>query len=148
MMKIPAWGAMWGLAAAVFAAFKLLSWWPERRRGTPARTAAFLFAWPGMDARAFLDETRRPEPPAAGEWLFAAAKTAFGAALVWLVSPLASPHLLRGWIGLVGMIVVLHFGAFHLVSLFWRRRGVDAEPIMRAPILSTSLAELWGRRWN
>lgn len=136
---------MWGLAAAVFAAFKVLAWWPERARG---RTAAFLFGWPGMDARAFLDRERRPPAPAVAEWIFAGAKTALGAALIWAVAPRVSPPLLRGWTGLVGMIFVLHLGAFHLVSLAWRRLGVDAAPIMRAPILSASLAELWGRRWN
>jgi hypothetical protein len=147
-MTIPAWGTMWGLSAAVFAAFKALAWWPERARGTPARTAGFLAAWPGMDARAFLDTARRPARPAAREWLFALAKTAFGAALLWIVTPLVAPPLLRGWIGLVGMIFVLHFGAFHLASLAWRARGVEATPLMRAPILATSLADFWGRRWN
>jgi hypothetical protein len=43
---------------------------------------------------------------------------------------------------------VLHFGSFHLVSLYWRRLGVDAKPLMRNPLRSTSLTEFWGRRWN
>jgi len=80
--------------------------------------------------------------------IFAAAKTAFGAALVWIAAPLATVPLHKGWIGLVGTIFILHFGTFHLASLAWRRAGVQAEPIMRAPILATSLGDLWGRRWN
>jgi len=37
---------------------------------------------------------------------------------------------------------------FHFASLAWRTAGVNAQPIMQSPILSRSLAELWGRRWN
>jgi alginate O-acetyltransferase complex protein AlgI len=35
-----------------------------------------------------------------------------------------------------------------LLSLAWRSAGVDARAIMQAPLLSTSLAEFWGKRWN
>jgi len=53
-----------------------------------------------------------------------------------------------GWLGMVGIIFTLHFGLFHLVSCAWRAAGVDAPPIMRAPIAARSLAEFWGERWN
>jgi alginate O-acetyltransferase complex protein AlgI len=142
------WVWMWALAAAIFAACKGFTWARNRAGGFGARDAAYLFLWPGMDARAFLDKSRRPSPPRTAEWLFAAAKTALGAALVWIAAPLATRPLLKGWIGLLGVIFVLHFGTFHLASLAWRRAGVQAEPIMRAPILSSSLGDLWGKRWN
>ena len=145
---LPRWAFMWALAAAIYAACKILSWWPYRDLGTGARSAAYLLLWPGMDARGFLDSSLRPAPPRAAEWLFAAGKTLGGVALIWIVAPLASAPLLSGWIALVGMIFVLHFGSFHLASIAWRRAGVQAEPIMRAPILATSLGDFWGRRWN
>jgi alginate O-acetyltransferase complex protein AlgI len=56
--------------------------------------------------------------------------------------------LLAGWIGMVGMVLLLHFGLFHLLSAGWRALRVDAPPIMNAPLRSTSVSEFWGQRWN
>src|SRR5439155_16944520 len=61
---------------------------------------------------------------------------------------LPSSPLVAGWLGMVGLIFLLHFGAFQLLSLGWRTAGVDAAPVMRNPLRSHSLAEFWGRRWN
>jgi D-alanyl-lipoteichoic acid acyltransferase DltB (MBOAT superfamily) len=53
-----------------------------------------------------------------------------------------------GWIGMIGMVLVLHFGVFHLLSCWWRYMGVGARPLMDRPLRSKSLSEFWGRRWN
>ena len=47
-----------------------------------------------------------------------------------------------------GLILLLHFGTFQVVALLWQTAGVDARPIMAAPLRATSLGEFWGRRWN
>ena len=47
-----------------------------------------------------------------------------------------------------GLILLLHFGAFQIIALIWQDLGVKAEPIMSAPLRSTSLGEFWGKRWN
>ena len=49
---------------------------------------------------------------------------------------------------MVGLILLLHFGAFQIIGLLWQRLGVKATPIMSAPLRSTSLGEFWGKRWN
>jgi alginate O-acetyltransferase complex protein AlgI len=103
-----------------------------------------------MDAATFLNPAARPGTPALREWVAAALKTLLGATLFWGVARLAAPAslLAAGWIGLFGLIFLLHFGSFHLVSLAWRSVGIQARPIMDSPIRAASLSELWGRRWN
>lgn len=149
----PPWAVMWALAAAIYAGCKALTWLATPAPGTPARRhPAYLLAWPGMDARAFLDP--RPLPagrrPTAGEWAFAASKLGLGAVLTWGVVRLVPEDdpLLRGWVGMAGLVFLLHFGAFHLLSCAWRTAGMDARPLMDWPVAATGLAEFWGRRWN
>ena len=103
-----------------------------------------------MDAKAFLVDTPGVQPGRRGEWLVAAAKTAMGVILIRGVAPAVLPAhaLLAGWIAMSGVMFLLHFGTFHLLSLAWRQTGIDARPIMRHPLRSVSLAEFWGRRWN
>jgi Membrane bound O-acyl transferase family len=149
---MPAWAFMWTLSFAIFASLKWITWWRARDRtaaGT-GRSVAYLLAWPGMDAEAFLDSHVHVERPSFQNWLWAAAKTTLGAFLLWGVAREIPAHLplLRGWIGLFGLIFLLHFGSFHLIALFWQAMGINAEPIMSNPIVSKSLSEFWGRRWN
>jgi len=115
-----------------------------------SRTLAYLFAWPGMDAKDFLNEQKVVVKPRKTEWLFALAKMGFGMVVLWAVTPMVLPinWLLGGWVGMLGVVFILHFGLFHLLSLLWRQIGIHATPVMRNPIGATSLAEFWGGRWN
>ena len=146
------WQFMWTLALAIFFGCKWQSWWESRNTlgATIGRSIGYLFAWPGMDAASFLDPAKRAARPRGKEWLWALTKTAFGMALLWGVAPrvLSAKPLLAGWVGMAGIILILHFGTFHILSLVWRSAGVEARPIMQAPLLATSLSDFWGRRWN
>jgi hypothetical protein len=149
---MPAWLFMWALSFAIFAGLKWMTWWKAHMRvaHSAARSFAYLMAWPGMDAETFLDANKRPIQPTAQDWLWATFKTAVGGALLWMVARRVpeQQNLLRGWIGLFGLIFLLHFGSFHLVALFWQAVGIAADPIMSKPILSKTLSEFWGKRWN
>jgi hypothetical protein len=146
------WVFMWVLSFAIYLSLKWLTWWRARARiAHPAwRSAAYLLVWPGMDAGTFLDARQRVAVPAPTTWLSAIFETILGAILLWVVArslPQASP-LLRGWIGMLGLILLLHFGTFRIVALLWQSFGVNARAIMSAPLRSTSLGEFWGKRWN
>jgi len=149
---LPPWAFMWVLAFAIYFSLKWLTWWRARTRIAHAtwRSAAYLLAWPGMDAESFLEVRQRVQPPARLIWLWAIIEAILGAVFVWVV-PRSVPQgepLLRGWLGMLGLILLLHFGTFQIVGLLWQRFGVNAKPIMSAPLRSTSLGEFWGKRWN
>jgi len=147
------WQFMWALALALYAGCKWLSYGDARVHGarpSVRQTLSYLLAWPGMDARTFLDRRVRADRPAGSAWAAALVKTIVGIVLLSLAALDRWPMhpLLRGWLGMLGAILALHFGAFALLSLAWRGAGVNAPPLMDRPLLSRSLGELWGRRWN
>jgi hypothetical protein len=147
-----AWVFMWILAISIYLGLKWLTWWKSRRLvpHTTWRSAAYLLAWPGMDAQSFLDENNRAAQPRLRNWSWAFVETGLGVILLWAVAralPERQP-LVRGWAGMLGLIFLLHFGIFQIVALFWQSFGVDAAPIMVAPLRSVSLSEFWGKRWN
>jgi len=133
---MPAWVVMWTLAVAIFAVSKLATWWPARKQVA----VGYLLAWPGMDPRAFTPGRRRAMP---SEWAAAAAWPVAGAVLLYVVARAVPNPLVQAWVGGIGLVLILHFGLFRLLALVW---GV--EPVMRAPLRSTSLGDFWGRRWN
>lgn len=149
----PRWTLMWLLSIAIYAGSK---WLTLRKAGVEDvpfwRQAAFLLAWPGLDARSFL----KPANPASiarpriSECVFAGAKLAIGITLiVTAVRGISKfdPYVV-GWVGMVGIVFTLHFGIFHLLSCCWRSVGFGAAPLMNWPVLSASLSEFWSCRWN
>ncbi len=149
----PAWALTWLLTFAIFFGVKWLTW---RRTPAPAapwwRHLAYLVAWPGLGAAAFLDP--RPLPrgakPGADEWARALRNLILGAAVFWGLARLVPEGypLVTGWVGLLGLALMLHFGSLQLLSCAWRAVGVDAQPLMKRPASSVSVSEFWGRRWN
>lgn len=149
----PRWAFMWTLSVAIYVGCKWLTW-----RRTPAPTAplwkhvGYLLAWPGMDAAAFLGPAKRNDRTACStsEWLFALAKLTVGLLLMWGAARFVPRELpvVVGWVGMIGMVMILHFGLFHLLSCGWRTIGVEARPLMNWPLASRSVSEFWGVRWN
>lgn len=156
----PRWAFMWLLSFAIFVGCKWLTW---RRTPIPHlplwKHAGYLLAWPGLDAPGFLGRGDIPENerPTLREWGVAAARLLLGIFLFWWgarwVTLQSFPNnpdidILAGWVGMVGLILMLHFGSFGLLSCLWRSLGVNAPPLMNRPLASTSVSEFWGRRWN
>ena len=107
--------------------------------------AGYLVAWPGMDAEAFLNGQSHT-PVLWSEWLFAGGKLTLG--LLWLFVVIrwipAEQAYAAGWAGMLGIVLVLHFGLFHLLSCFWRSCGVDARPLMHWPLASDERERVLG----
>jgi alginate O-acetyltransferase complex protein AlgI len=167
------WIFMWLMAGAIFLGCK---WLTFRRAITRQpdyslpRVFGYLFLWAGMDAPNFFGSESARDPRAisgdspeildswgrfrrvAGPSTRVACapilKILFGAVLVFILARHFANPLLAGWIGMIGFIFLLHFGLFDLAAVAWRAAGVQARPIMNAPIRAISLTEFWGRRWN
>jgi Membrane bound O-acyl transferase family len=150
---LPPWVFMWLLAVAIFAGCKWLTWWdaaPARRDASLTRNLIYLTAYPGLDASHFLRDGAPPRTPDATQWLTAVARTFLGAALFWGVArfaPAGQP-VFRGWVGMVGVIFMLHFGLFDVLTYTWRKFGVEADVLMDRPLGAPTLADFWGNRWN
>jgi alginate O-acetyltransferase complex protein AlgI len=124
---------------------------------SPLRWLAFAALGPGMRPALFTT-LGRPALPGAGALIGLGAKRfALGAALVllarlvWVSAGEASDlgaRVTATALLLPGLSLMLHFGVFNVVAGVWRRFGVDARQLFRAPLLSRSLTEFWGRRWN
>lgn len=147
------WLFMWLMAGAIFFGCKWLTFWRAKKLRIHLRLRrlpGYFFFWAGMDAASFLDPGAHPSKAKgpAGKIAFALIKIAFGVLALFSLARLAPNHLLAGWIGMIGLIFILHFGLFELAATAWRMAGVEAKPIMNAPIKATSLNEFWGRRWN
>lgn len=146
----PRWAIMWLLVIAIYASWKWVSWQGVSvTQAAPWKHVAYLLLWPGLDAAAFLGDRKPPQPKLA-EWILGTANLALGVILLWGIAPRISPEheLLLGWIGMIGIVLVAHFGSIHLASCFWRSLGMDARPLMDWPIATTSVSDFWGRRWN
>jgi hypothetical protein len=127
-------------------------------RLTAVQWLAFAAGWFGMRPALFVRLGSDALPGAARLIWFGVKRILVGAAflllasLLWLhTAPWLSTEgarLLATVPGLVGLSLILHFGIFNVVAGLWRLAGVDCRQLFRAPLLSTSLGEFWGRRWN
>lgn len=149
----PPWVLMWAMAASLWLGLKwatLVNAWRVGLRSTVPRIFGYVFAWPNTDAPSFLNKVEVPGKPGSRDWLSALCNASLGIALLYGGVRSAYPvsPLLSGWIGMGGVVFLLHFGIFKGLALVWRQGGVSATFLMRCPVASVSLAEFWGRRWN
>ncbi len=117
----------------------------------------FAGLWVGMRPTLFVHVPRSPRANAAaygwrgvrnlalGLVLVVAARLVWGGTTPWELNT-------RLWwttiLLLPGISLMLHFGAFNLLTCCWRFLGAECDSVFRAPLKSNSLAEFWGKRWN
>ena len=152
-LAFPPWAQMWMLAIAIYAASKWLTWRQAMASTTPAwQHCAYLIAWPGMDAAAFLQQRTPARQSSCGskEWSLASTKIVAGMLLLFGLPRLIPPEheYAVGLIGMAAFVVIVHFGVFHFLSCSWRGAGLTARLVMDRPITSASVGEFWGKRWN
>lgn len=139
----PAWVVMWLVAGALWVLFKSMTF---GREGGRDRVDPRFFLWVGMDPAAFRwDRASLPARPIS---LRRPLAFILVGVLALIFAGGCENVLLSGWLGVVAMLCLLHFGSFELLAAFWIRFGYPVERIMQAPWLATSLAEFWGQRWN
>lgn len=150
---VPRWMFMWVMAFAIYAGCK---WLAYRRSGAgcvglPARIRlAYLLCWPGMSFDEFIQKPSSKNGSPVRRWAEPVGKTLLGAVLIWLIVPRLSTESasLPGWVGMTGLVLMLHFGLFQLLAVGFQTIGLNARPLMRSPLLARSLADFWGNRWN
>ncbi len=141
------WILMWTLAVSIYFSAKLLMMWEV---GQPRgwRWWGYVWLWPGLDVKPWL-RTRGHVAVAEGlRWFAGLPALGIGLALIAGSARVFESGWLQTWVGMVGVILCLHFGAFRWLAFFWQRVGVPVKPIMDAPLLAGSLSEFWGGRWN
>lgn len=155
MLSIPLawvpWEVMWLIAFGIYAILKGVTWSLAGKSAWRWRDAGYLLGWPGMDADRFLSPGVDDHSQVrAIEWLAGTVKPGLGLGLLWGVTRRIPDDavLTTGWVGMIGLVMVLHFGLFHLLSCLWRTCGVGAPPLMDSPLLASSVSDFWGRRWN
>lgn len=144
------WLFMWILALSVYCACKwLVLFDAQPPRISLRQNLLFCFVYPGMDAWAFLGGTSQRLHPAGKQILFSLFKVCLGTALFFCAAKVALTHpSVAAWMGMFGIVLFLHFGAFELAALSLQRSGQFAPLMMNKPLQSTSLSEFWGKRWN
>ncbi len=118
-----------------------------------SRWLLWATCWPGMRPSVFAHRSGMVHSRESA-WRFArrgAINVVLGLALilaaryVWLAT---ESRLWPTLLIMPGLSLCLHFGLFDLLAGFWQWRGVDARPLFRNPLISTSLGEFWSKRWN
>src|SRR6266704_1810198 len=123
---LPAWVLMWVVAFAIYLSCKWLTWRRATRKSTkarPWRSVGYFLLWPGMDADSFVSPAPKEH---SANWIRPGALTMAGVAFLWLAAreslttqareSLTTQSLWIGWLGMVGLILVLHFGIFELLA--------------------------------
>src|SRR5256885_7359846 len=121
-LDLRAWVVMWLLAFVVWLVCKPLTWTAAPSAGRSLRGAAGYFVmWPGMDPKPFLSRANHLGTCWKPVLRKAIANVLTGAIVFAIATQLVGIcPFLAGWIGMIGTILLLHFGLFDLIALACR----------------------------
>jgi len=137
------WALMCALACGLWITVK---YFVLQSEGSDGRQAIIWFAWPGTDGREFFRRTvLRIKPFDCRSGLL---NLSCGVGLFLLIRFAPMDPALATWIGMAGLVFVLHFGLFRLLATLLTTIGIRVSSIMNFPLLARSLGDLWGNRWN
>jgi alginate O-acetyltransferase complex protein AlgI len=107
----------------------------------------FGLPWPGFDARRFTIRTKAGTSQ--GRLVDGGLRLLAGT----LVLMVAASNLdewgdAAAWLGVTGILLIVHLGYADLLTWALRDRGYAVRPLFDRPWASRSLAEFWTRRWN
>ena len=158
---VPSWLAMWAGAGMMFFSSKVLAVRAGLAEGCLdgwREIGHFVFLWPGMDPTAFrrdgvVRRSSRSDVTADVSRPYAMPRAilcaTFGIVLIAIAGrPSPWSNILRGWIGMIGTVFVIHFGLFDLLTVWNENRGFECPRLMNQPLRSDSVADFWSRRWN
>ncbi len=142
------------LALMTFGVVKWQAWHRSMKTDTivtRSETLAWFFLTPTLDAHRFFHQRlATAQRPPLRQWIAGIARVSIGVILLAAVAPrfVSSGPVLAGWIAMIGIALILHFGLLDLIVLCWRSQGRDIQPLMNRPLFAASLSEFWGKRWN
>jgi hypothetical protein len=141
--------AMCGVAFSIYFFFKIATFVPYQHAVSRKSALAYLLLWLGMNPRQFF--ARKPDNKTDGsEWFHPIVSAILGAFFLWIVVPALPENevILKGWMGLAGFALLLHFGSFQLPAKYFQSRGRAVAPVMNAPWRASGLSDFWANRWN
>ena len=158
-LQLLAWLHMWSIAIWMYAFFKwmTLAYGRHSKRFSIIGSLIYLFGWVGMNPDPFLNaSTKKSKQWNSSLFIKGFRNLSIGVLLFFGIHYSDTnlhfyynmPWLLQSWIICVGLIMVLHFGLFHLLAWFWQGMGYSVKPIMSNPLASQKISEFWGGRWN
>lgn len=145
------WILMWILAGAQWWVFKLMRFFSA---GGSKRLRLLFFLWIGMDTAPFLrkrdaytnyGEIFKPHPFALPASFLSVSA---GASFICFFIPRLENPLIGGWLGMLAILFLLHYGSFYLLARIFHWFGFSLTPIMLEPWKARDLSDFWGQRWN
>lgn len=132
------------IVTGLFVTMKLLV---LARTGLPRAYWPAFVMWPGMRTTPFAKRREADERGAHALIEKGLRNVVIGAVLLFLARMLDS-RAVATILAMPALSLILHFGIFDIVAGVYRFRGIPVAELFRSPLLSRSLSEFWGRRWN